>query len=743
MEGQFDGTIQSQYQHVPGPQAGYGTGPRSTNSSSDIEIICGPLLNYQRMSEEGADVFWHGSVLIVTKPEQRTPTLELRTLGTLNPSSKVRSSAKQTIEGLKLYSDPDKSFWRFSIRLPLVEAEAKWQYSIPHMRFLSDVSKEPSREFIVPSATESMRIMFHSCNGFSVGTDEDFWSGPALWNDVLRIHQQRPFHVMIGGGDQIYNDGVRVDGPLKQWTSIGNPVKRREYPFGEHLRSECDNYYFNNYVRWYNTGAFAAANSQIAQINIWDDHDIIDGFGSYTDHFMKCPVFRGIGGVSFKYYCLFQHHTAPPLSTFTTDAPSTMEANADGSAGGDPRQLENTYVYKRTADDPSWIVGKRPGPYVEEKSRNLYMRLGKRIAFCGIDARTERTRKQVNYPETYDMIFERLASEFRAARGEIKHLILLLGVPIAYPRLAWLENIFTSPIMAPIRLLNRRFGFAGGFFNSFDGSIDLLDDLDDHYTARHHKHERRELVVRLQRLAEEHSVRVTILSGDVHLAAVGRFYSTPADNMDALEDPRYIVNVISSAITNKPPPKAVANLLARRNKVHHLRDGNTDETLLKMFEKQPGGQEKGADWNYVTMPSRNFACFTEVPDDHMGDHMGNDAPASGNGVNGTVHINSTGKTGKARPKAGKDGHSPLHAGEEGAGTQHPAADGISSEGPLKGGLNVSIRVEIDNRDREGKTEGYGMTIPTLALASKDKVGSVGQPQLHNTTAAPENMTRRQ
>merc|ERR1712230_292725 len=124
----------------------------------------------------------------------------------------------------------------------------------------------------------------------------------------------------------------------------------------------------------------------------------------------------------------------------------------------------------------------------------------------------------------------------------------------------------------------------------------------------------------------------------------GRFYSTPADNMDALEDPRYMVNIISSAITNKPPPKAVANLLARRNKVHHLRDGNTD--------------------------------------------------------------------------------------------------GISSEGPCKGGLNVSIRVEIDNHDREGKTEGYGMSIPKLALASKDQAGTVGHPQLHNTTAAPENMTQR-
>lgn len=514
---------------------------------------------------------------------------------------------------------------------------------------------------------------------------------------------------MIGGGDQIYNDAVRVSGPLKEWTSISNPRKRKEYPFGGELRNQCDKWYYENYRSWYSTEPFASANSRIPQINIWDDHDIIDGFGSYTDHFMRCPVFRGIGGVAFKYYCLFQHHTAPPVSTFTTDAPSTMEAGAGGTAGIDPRQLENTYVYKNPADDPSWIVGKRPGPYVEEKSRSLYMRLGRRIAFCGIDARTERTRKQVNYPDTYDMIFDRLRSEFTAAQGEIKHLILLLGVPIAYPRLAWLENILTSPIIAPIRLLNRRFGFAGGFFNSFDGGVDLLDDLDDHYTARHHKTERRELIVRLQRLAAEFSIRVTILGGDVHLAALGRFYSNPADNMDALEDPRYMANVISSAITNKPPPKAVANLLAKRNKIHHLRDGNTDETLLNMFDKQPGGQLKGAEWNHCTMPSRNYACITEIPE---GQTDGAAQPT--NGVNGTATVNTTGKQGKSRPRSGLDGHGPLHIGEEGAGTQHPAASGISNQGPVPGGLNVAIRVEIDNHDRDGKTEGYGMSSKSTA-----------------------------
>jgi hypothetical protein len=33
---------------------------------------------------------------------------------------------------------------------------------------------------------------------------------------------------------------------------------------------------------------------------------------------MRCAVFRGIGGVAHKYYLLFQHHLAPPVSTYTT-----------------------------------------------------------------------------------------------------------------------------------------------------------------------------------------------------------------------------------------------------------------------------------------------------------------------------------------------------------------------------------------------------------------------------------------
>ncbi|KAL0936522.1 transcription factor [Colletotrichum truncatum] len=687
------------------------------NAPDGREITCGPLLNYRRMDAER----WYGSVLIVAKGGGKTqsfaPTLILRPAGSAdrhntapqveavngtngavngavngessngaNGSNGADENGTQ-IQGQCLYSDPRNTFWAFDLSLPLSQAEAKWEYLIPDMRFSSI---RPGRyHFFVPSINESMRIMFHSCNGFSVGTDEDAWSGPALWNDVNRHHKERPFHVMIGGGDQIYNDGIRVDGPLREWTEISNPKKRRHFPFPEKLRQACDDYYLKNYIRWYSTEPFATANGQIPMLNIWDDHDIIDGFGSYVDDFMRCDVFRGIGGTAHKYYMLFQHHLPPPRSTYTSDFTPATEGQ-----GLDPNQLMDTYVAPPKSD-PGYIVGTEPGPYVAEHSHNMYARLGARIGFLGIDARTERTRHQINYPETYDLIFSRLRHELKScveAGRPLKHLILLLGIPIAYPRLTWLENVFRSPIMGPVKFLNRRFGFAGGVFNHFDGSIDLLDDLDDHYTARTHKKERGALVERLQAISSEFSVRITILGGDVHLAALGRFYSHPRLKIATENDHRYMANVISSAITNKPPPAAIANLLARRNKIHHL-NHDTDETLLKFFDKDPGGSSKTSSSNHVTMPSRNFAILTENSPNN-----GLAAPSINGDARSTI--------------SGKGGHDYLHHGEIESGSKHRAATKQHGTGN-DGSLDICIQVEVDQHNPDGITEGYGLTVPQL------------------------------
>lgn len=59
---------------------------------------------------------------------------------------------------------------------------------------------------------------------------------------------------------------------------------------------------------------------------------------------------------------------------------------------------------------------------------------------------------------------------------------------------------------------------------------ELLDDLLDHWTAGPHLNERNMVVGRLQDIAREKGVRVTFLSGDVHCAAIGQFYTYPKMN---------------------------------------------------------------------------------------------------------------------------------------------------------------------------------------------------------------------
>ena len=75
------------------------------------------------------------------------------------------------------------------------QVEIRCDYTIPGLTFTQEI-KTDKNSFFIPAIPDSMRIMFHSCNGFSVGTDEEAWSGPALWNDVQRVHRVSPFHVM-------------------------------------------------------------------------------------------------------------------------------------------------------------------------------------------------------------------------------------------------------------------------------------------------------------------------------------------------------------------------------------------------------------------------------------------------------------------------------------------------------------------------------------------------------------------
>ncbi|KAF2426495.1 hypothetical protein EJ08DRAFT_637967 [Tothia fuscella] len=475
-----------------------------------------------------------------------------------------RAGKYQEVSAYVLHQERGVTFWKFNIEIELGAKQARIAYRI---------NQGPAIGFWVPGKGEMMNIMFHSCNGFSLSVDPNVFSGPdPLWRDVLNTHQTRPFHVMIGGGDQIYNDAATVQCKyFGEWAQIRNPATKHHYPFSVEMQYEMEEFYLNRYAMWFSQGMFGMANSQIPMVNIWDDHDIMDGFGSYPDRTMECPVMGGVGQVAFKYYMLYQHQSLP---------------------------IEDERI------EPSWLLGARPGPFIQEKSRSLFMFLGRNVALLGLDCRTERKRDEILSQDTWDSVFVRCRRELK--KGETKHLIVLVGVPIAYPRLNFLENTLTSRLMDPIKALGRT-GALGGFVNKFDGGVEILDDLDDHWTAKHHKDERNWFIQELQELAAEYSVRITILGGDVHLGAVGQFYSNKRLGIPKDQDHRYMPNVISSAIVNTPPSDMVADVLNKRNKVHHL-DDETDEDMIPMFPEDVNSKARN---NKHLLPRRNWCSIRE------------------------------------------------------------------------------------------------------------------------------------
>jgi len=150
----------------------------------------------------------------------------------------------------------------------------------------------------------------------------------------------------------------------------------------------------------------------------------------------------------------------------------------------------------------------------------------------------------------------------------VEHLIVLLGIPIAYPRMVFLESALESKLN-PLVALGRNGSFGlSGFVNKFNADAELLDDLNDHWTARAHKvfelvdcahlradiwqtyeHERNWFIQQMQRLALTQRVRISFLSGDVHCAAVGvlKTHRTKKEAKIPIGlDHRYMVNIVTS-----------------------------------------------------------------------------------------------------------------------------------------------------------------------------------------------------
>ncbi|TFK88792.1 hypothetical protein K466DRAFT_575189 [Polyporus arcularius HHB13444] len=565
---------------------------RVARMSPYLQFMAGPLLRYDTVDEHGV---WRGAAMIVTADAGSvyeplpvltyhwdpnfTPNGKLKRhvssrthgqsfdlaphpadpLSTVSPGSPTNGEQngngfhanieQRRIEGQELYvyygTGGTFTFWRFMIEIPLISHEMKINYTINNGIELT---------FYVPGRDQNMRWAAYSCNGFSSGVNPDDFRGPGfksgydpVWMDLLAHHAEEPFHALVGGGDQLYCDSIVREPELQDWVTQMKPEAKKNYFLSDEMRLAIDRFFFNHYCQNFRSGAFARANSTM----------YIDGFGSYPDDLMRSPVFNYIGSRGYFFFLLFQ---------------CFINVDVDGK---DDRR----HPFK------SLVIG-GDGPYIPYPSHSFLSYLGPHVYILLLDCRAERKKDQICSEQEYKAVFARMAALPRT----VEHMVLQTGVPVAYPRMVFLESALDSKLN-PLVALGRS-GSMGlsGFVNKFNADAELLDDLNDHWTAKAHKKERNWLILELQKYAKGQHVRVSIVSGDVHCAAVGVLKTFVKEkkrpDIPPPQDHRYMVNVV----TNSPPNGVITMVSTLSTKTHRtLHHADTDETMIPIFERDPDG----------------------------------------------------------------------------------------------------------------------------------------------------------
>jgi hypothetical protein len=418
----------------------------------------------------------------------------------------------------------NRHVWRFEWTVKQSEKEQPVDYS---------VNGGPKFQYVVPEKNKPLRIAYGSCFGFSslkyMNKVED---KNAMWT-ILKAKQEdssekkKPYHLMMMGGDQVYADSMwETVQVMKEWSDRSNKKRFKEL-FTSAMEEAVEKFYFDLYCQRWTQEVPAAVMRQIPSIMMWDDHDIFDGWGSYPPDQHNSAIYQGIYKHAREHFRLFQ-----------------LQAKDDTDLGKATLFGETGFTYGYKVGD---------------------------IAILALDMRSERTQDQVMSRQTWDRVYEWLSNTFTTSTPQKpkkvpspEHLFVMSSIPVVYVNTNMLESAF----------------------GWFPGQQDLEDDFKDQWLSRTHQEERIRLIHRLLKFSKETLCRVTVVSGDVHVAALGYIQS---ERDPQLDEANVINQFISSAMVHPPPPPIVLYLM---EKVMGDKVEEVDRGISAQMLKFPGSSKR-------------------------------------------------------------------------------------------------------------------------------------------------------
>lgn len=312
--------------------------------------------------------------------------------------------------------------------------------------------------FRIPNFDSQPEIAQISCSGMDTKYPTDINETHFLGWKQLLFHKP---HYMILSGDQVYADTI-----FKKIKSTKLFVEKGICLFED---DEIDNFYLNLYIDSWANRHMAQALAEIPNIMTWDDHDIIDGYGSYSHpYYNRLDIFFKYAS---KYFELFQIRT--------TENKSLISNNPN-----EERRKDFTQVV---------ILG-----------NNLYV-----IP----DTRSQRTWKKVLDESQYRTIDNKLEKLWQSHKTF--HLCaFVLPVPIAHRDF---KNNFEK--------------YSSKYFDKLLGFGMLTDDLIDHWDHDYHKPEQKVMMDFIFHWGEKFDIKyLVIVSGDVHCSGAASITRTSEFN---------------------------------------------------------------------------------------------------------------------------------------------------------------------------------------------------------------------
>ncbi|WP_158625821.1 alkaline phosphatase D family protein [Corallococcus carmarthensis] len=371
---------------------------------------------------------------------------------------------------------------------------------------------------VVPSVGTPPNIAFFSCNGAEDGKK---WKRIpkffALWEEMLEEHRRASghfkktpgFQLLIGGGDQLYADSLwSTMTELKQLRKQSNTLKQPvPQGFADRVMAEYVGLYRE---RWNGTEGIAPMLARVPGLFTWDDHDIFDGWGSHED-LQGTPWFKQIYSAAARAFEAFQLGRLAQPQTL-------REPDIQPWDSKHPRHYFQTLSLTSKDCDLDVVM--------------LDLRSG-RTSQSPDKGKVEHTvMSESQWKAFEDWKEARFLQKAKDPVPRAHHILVVSSVPVVHLR-------FSSTLER----------LAGGVSS-------MRDDMLDQWESLVHRGERTRLIMDLFSLAKHVNAAVTVLSGDVHVAARGRLRSRNPEHLteaQAVTGEAIIEQVTSSAIGHNAP----------------------------------------------------------------------------------------------------------------------------------------------------------------------------------------------